>query len=306
MLLAAPLNVEILHALEQGPLPLRDLRNEVGVPPQSTMRLYLRTLTRLGAIERRSRSELPASTEYHITQLGRNLLRVENVVQAWLQAAPAGAKELGSTAAKSAIKALVEGWSSQIIQILAARPLSLTELNGLIPRISYPSLERRLAAMRECSMVEAQRGPGRLRPYRVTHWLRQAVAPVTAAIAWERTHAPAQTTGVGRLDVEAALLLAIPMLDLPKAVDGKCRLAVEMHDGALPVYAGVLVCVEEGIVTSCTAGLKGEAEAWVSGKPLAWIQQINGAPEANLELGGDHALARGVVEALGRTSSKPI
>jgi DNA-binding HxlR family transcriptional regulator len=305
MLLAAPLNIEILRSLEQGPRRLQDLRSELGVPPQSTMRLYLRTLSELGAVERHPRNEFPTSVNYSITRVGQALLLVGDILQAWLQAAPAGPKELGGTAAKSAIKALVEGWSSHIIRILAARPLSLTELNSLIPRISYPSLERRLAVMRECNLVEAQRGGGRLRPYTVTEWLRRAVAPVTAAIAWEQAYAPDRTTRIGRFDVEAAFLLAIPLLDLSKAVNGRCRLAVEVYDGTSPVLAGVLVCIEDGKVTSCVASLEEEAEAWALGKPFAWIRQMNRTADGELELGGDRFLARTVLEALGRTTSEP-
>lgn len=305
MVLAAPLNIEVLRILEQGPRPLQDLRSELGATPQSTMRLYLRTLSDFGVIERSSRSEFPTSADYEITKAGRALLRVGDTLEAWLQAAPSGPKKLATTAAKNTIKALVEGWTSHIVRILASRSLSLTELDSLIPRISYPSLERRLAAMRDCDLVEVHRGTGRLRPYTGTDWLRHSVAPVTAAIAWERTYVPGKTARVGRLDVEAAFLLAIPLLDLSEEVSGKCRLAVEVHDGTSPVFAGVLVCVEEGEVTSCIASLEREAEAWASGKPLAWLRQMNGASNGELELGGDYGLAEMVLEALRRTADEP-
>lgn len=304
MLLAAPLNVEILRQIEQEPRSLQNLRSELGLPPQSTMRLYLRTLSEIGVVERRPRSEFPTSVDYEITPAGRALLRVSDLLHTWLQAAP-GPKDLGTTAAKSSIKALVEGWSSHIVRILAARPLSLTELDSLIPRVSYPSLERRLAAMRECDLVKVQRGAGRLRPYEVTDWLRRVVTPLTTAIAWERRYAPDMTAGVGRLDVEAAFLLSIPLLDLPDEISGKCRLAVEVHDGASPVFAGVVVCVEEGEVTSCVASLEGEAEAWASGKPLSWLRQLNLSSDSELELGGDRTFARAVLEALRRTANEP-
>jgi DNA-binding HxlR family transcriptional regulator len=303
-LLAAPLNIEILRHLEQGPQSLQDLRSESGLPPQSTMRLYLRTLTEIGTVERRPRAEFPTSVDYQITAAGRALLEVGVIVQTWLQAAPAGPKELGSTTAKSSIKALVEGWSSHLVRVLAARPLSLTELNGLIPRISYPSLERRLAAMRECNLVEVQRETGRLRPYKVTSWLQRAVGPITAAIAWERTHAPDITARVGRLDIEATFLLSTPLLDLPDTITGKCRLSVEIHDGASAIFAGVVICIEEGKVASSVASLKGEAQAWASGGVLAWIRHMNLATDGELELGGDRALARSVVEGLGRTGTE--
>lgn len=305
MLLAAPLNVEILRHLQQGPLSLQDLRTKLGLPPQSTMRLYLRTLGEIGTVVRKSRNEFPTSVDYELTEAGQALLEVGDAVETWLRASPTGPRELGSGVAKSSIKALVEGWSSHIIRVLAARPLSLTELDSLIPRISYPSLERRLTAMRECDHVEVQRGTGRLRPYKVTTWLRRAVGPITSAIVWERTHAPEQTAKIGRLDVEAAFLLAVPLLELRDKVTGKCRLAVEVHDGPSPVFAGVLVCVDDGEVTSCIADLEGEAEAWASGRPLTWLRQMNLTQDGELELGGDRALVRSVLEALRRTVNEP-
>jgi len=305
MLLAAPLNVEILCHLQEGALSLQDLRNKLGLPPQSTMRLYLRQLTEIGVVVRRSRSEFPTSVEYEITQAGQELLEVGSAAETWLQASPTGSRELGTGAAKSSIKALVEGWSSHLIRVLAARPLSLTELDSLIPRISYPSLERRLTAMRECDLVEVQQAAGRLRPYEVTHWLRRAVGPLTSAIAWERTHAADTTAKIGRFDVEAVFLLAVPLLRLANDLNGRCRLAMEVHDGPAPVFAGVLVSFEDGEVTSCVANLEGRAEAWASGKPLSWLRQMNLASNRDLELGGDRALARSVLEALSRTTNEP-
>lgn len=302
MLLAAPLNVEILRCLAQGPQSLHDLRIELDLPPQSTMRLYLRTLGAFGAVERQGRGEFPASTDYEITAAGRALLEVGDTVQTWLEAAPTEPKQLGSTGARSTLKALVEGWASHIIRILAARPLSLTELNSLIPRISYPSLERRLTAMRECNLIEAHHGSGRLRPYSVTDWLRRAILPLLAAVAWERTFAPEKTVPIGRLDVEAGFLLAIPLMNVSESLDGKCRLAVEVHDGTSPVLAGVVVGIEEGKVTSCVASLEGEVEAWATGKPLAWLQQLNLASDGDLDLGGDRRLAQELLEALRRTA----
>jgi hypothetical protein len=176
-------------------------------------------------------------------------------------------------------------------------------LNSLIPRISYPSLERRLTAMRECDLIEAHSGPGRLRPYTVTDWLRQAITPLLAAVAWERTYAADKTAKVGRLDVEAGFLLAVPLMELSKKVDGKTRLAVEVHDGHSPVFAGVLVGVKKGEVISCVASLEGEAEAWATGKPLAWLKQLNLAADGDLDLGGDRNLVESLLEALRHTAT---
>ena len=299
-LLAAPLNVHLLQALEDGPLPLIDLRRAVGSPPQSTMRVYSRTLVEIGTLERQRQAAFPGTVEYASTESGRALLGIGAILERWLQEAPSGPISLGTTASKSATKALVEGWSTNIIRALAAKPLSLTDLNRLIPRISYPSLERRLGALRLADLVEPYPGEGRGTPYRATPWLRRAIVPLAAGAWWERRYL-AEPPQVGRLDVEAAFLLAIPLIDLPSDLNGKCRLAVEIQGGSSPVFAGVLICVEEGKVISCSSRLEGEAEGWASGTAASWMRRMNGQ-DADLEIGGDADLVREIVEAIRKSA----
>jgi DNA-binding HxlR family transcriptional regulator len=296
--LAAPLHVHILKALEEGPKGLLDLHREVGSPPQSTMRVYTRTLEELGVLERRRQNEFPATAAYSITAAGESLLKVADLLQEWLLAAPDGPVLLGSMAAKSSIKALVGGWSSNIIRAVAARPLSLTELNVLIPKISYPTLERKLSTLRSARLVEPQPGGGRGTPCGPTVWLRQAVVPLTSASAWERKFASETTDAVGRLDVEAALLLSAPLIEMEPGASGKCRLSVEIRGGSHPALAGAIVGVDEGKVTSCTSRLDGEAEASASGSVLAWMRQMNGGPSGQLEMAGDLSLAMAVSNSL--------
>ena len=304
-LLAAPLNVQVLKALEPGSAALLDLRYATGSPPQSTMRLYMRSLSGIGAIERMPRKEFPTSVDYAITDTGRGLLQVGEILEAWLHQSPGRALELGSTEARNVIKPLVEGWSTNIVRALAARSLSLTELDRLIPKISYPSLERRLAAMRIVGLVDGHRVEGGATPHSATDWLRRAAAPFVAATAWERRFLPDSTPPIGRLDIEAAFLLAIPLLELPAGASGKCRLAVEVHRGSSPVFAGVLVCVEEGEAASCAPHLDGEARSWVSGTPRAWLRRFNSESNEELEIGGDADFAEAILQALERTLSKP-
>jgi DNA-binding HxlR family transcriptional regulator len=304
-LLAAPLNVQILKALRTEPFPLRELRHAIGSPPQSTMRLYLRTLCGTGVVERRARREFPTSVDYAIAPPGQGLLQVGEVLERWLGQSPDGPPELGSVAARNVIRPLIEGWSTNIVRALAGRSLSLTELDRLIPRVSYPSLERRLGALRIVGLVEGHRAEGGATPYTATSWLRRAVAPLIAAMAWERRFFPESSPAIGRLDIEAAFLLALPLMELPKEVTGKCRLAVEVQRGASPVLAGVLVCVEDGKVTSCSPRLTGEVEGWVSGSPRAWLRRLDGTRGQELELGGDPALAEALVGGLQRTLNKP-
>lgn len=297
-LLAAPLNVEILKALESEPRNLLDLRQAVGSPPQSTMRVYTRTLAEIGVLERRRRNEFPATAEYSLTPAGQALIAVAGVLERWLQGAPHGPLTIGSVAAKSATKALAGGWSANIVRALAARSLTLTELNILIPKISYPSLERRLGAMRLANLIEAQPSNGRGVPYEATDWLHRAVLPLTAAVAWEQRHLQEPEAKIGGIDAEAAFLLAVPLISLGSGMSGKCRLSVEVRGAAEPVFAGVIASIEDGEVVSCTARLKGPAEASASGTPSAWIRQVAGATEPQLEMSGDFALARAVIEAL--------
>lgn len=297
-LLASPLNVEILRALENEPRNLLDLRQAVGSPPQSTMRVYTRTLAELGVLERRRRNEFPATAEYTLTRSGQALITVAEVLERWLQVAPHGPLTIGSVAAKSATKALADGWSANIVRALAARSLTLTELNILIPKISYPSLERRLGAMRLANLIEAQPSNSRGVPYEATDWLHRAVLPLVAAVAWEQCHLREPEAKIGGIDAEAAFLLATPLISLGPEVTGRCRLSVEVRGASEPLFAGVIAAIEDGEVVSCTARLKGFAEASASGTPSAWIRQVSGATEPQLEMSGDCALARAVVDAL--------
>jgi DNA-binding HxlR family transcriptional regulator len=299
-LLSAPLNVHLLKALEEAPLPLIDLRRAVGSPPQSTMRVYSRTLVDLGTLERRRQAAFPGTVEYGSTEAGKALLGIGAILETWLHEAPSSPISLGSTASKSATKALVEGWSTNIVRALAAKPLSLTDLNRLIPRISYPSLERRLGALRLADLVEPHPGDGRGTPYRATPWLRRAIVPLAAGAWWERRYL-ADPPLIGRLDVESAFLLAIPLVELPAALSGKCRLAVEIQGGSSPVFAGVLISVEEGKITSCSSRLEGEADGWASGSAGSWMRRMSGR-DGDVEVGGDAELVREIVDSIRKSA----
>jgi DNA-binding HxlR family transcriptional regulator len=296
--------VQVLKALEPGPSALLNLRHIIA-SPQSTMRLYMRTLTGIGAIERMPRKEFPTSVDYAITDMGQSLLRVGEILDGWLRRSPGGALALGTSEARHAIKPLVEGWSTNIVRALAGRSLSLTELDRLIPSVSYPSLERRLGAMRGVDLVKGHRVAGGSTPYTATEWLRRAVAPLLAAVAWEERYLPESSPSLGRLDIEAAFLLAIPLMELPKNTAGRCRLAVEVPREGGPVFAGVLVCIEEGRGTSCVPNLRGEADCWVLGSPSAWQRRLNSSPSEDLEVGGDADLAEVVLGGLQRSLREP-
>jgi DNA-binding HxlR family transcriptional regulator len=297
-LLAVPLNVQVITALAEEPRPLAELRRAAGSPPQTTMRGHMRYLTEIGVLERRRQNDFPGNVDYELGRPGRALVEVAAVLRSWLAESPVEPLELGSTAAKSAIKALADGWSSTIVRALAARPFSLTELNRLIADINYPSLERRLGAMRLAGQVEPVPGNRRGTPYAVTKWMRRAMGPLAAAAFWELRYLPEVTTPATPLDAEAAFLLAVPTLRLDDEQSGVCRLAVEMRTGGERRLAGVLVSVKEGRVASCVARLKGEAAGWASGSTSEWLSAVIEGEDEHLEVGGDCDLARSLLDGL--------
>ena len=162
--------------------------------------------------------------------------------------------------------------------------------------------------MRLAQLVEPQLGERRGTPYSATDWLRQAVVPVASAAAWERRYRPIDVQPIGRLGVEAAFLLAIPLVEMPEEFAGRYRLAVELQGKSAPLFAGALVSFEDGRVVSCTSRLEGPASGWVSGSPNAWLRRMTGASQNGLELGGDVSLADAVLEALQKiaTLSAPL
>jgi DNA-binding HxlR family transcriptional regulator len=263
------------------------------------MRSHLRALQEIGVIVKRRRNAFPGANTYELEKPGEELLFVARRLEQWLATAPEEPLELGSDMAKAAIRALVEGWSSTLLRAIAARPLSLTELDRIIGDLSYPSLERRLGAMRLTGQIKvAPAGNGKGTPYEVTEWLRRGIAPIIAATRWERRNAPNTTAAIGRIDVETAFLLSVPLLELSEILSGTCQLAVELSNGTDRRLAGVMVGVEKGRIVSCTTRLAHGGNGWAIGSASAWFRSVIEADPAQLETGGDGRLARGLLEGL--------
>lgn len=296
-LLAAPINVQAVMALDAAPKSLVELRRAAGSPPPTTFRGHLKTLVEIGVLERRPQEDRSGSAVYELCESGRELLSVATTLEAWLAEAPDGPITLGSAQAKSAVKAAAEGWSTGIMRALAAKPLTLTELDRLIAEITYPSLERRLEAMRLAGQIEPAPSRGRGTPYVVTEWLRKAIAPLIAGVHWERTHLPQKTAAVTRVDVEAAFMIAIPMLDLTAEVSGLSRLAVQLN-GSGKKLAGVMVEVDNGRIGNCTSRLEGHPTASGIGSATAWIRAVTDPDPDRLSIEGDHELAGALVDGL--------
>jgi DNA-binding HxlR family transcriptional regulator len=292
------LNVLLLEALTDGPMQQGELRRVVGSPAQTTLRAGLRRLTEIGVVEKRRRNRFPGTLEYELTRPGRDLLFVLDVLRRWLERSADGPLAVGSGGAKAATKALAEAWSTTMLRALAAGPLSLTELDGVIGSLSYPAIERRLSAMRLAGQIVPQPGNGPGTPYAITEWLRLGLAPLAVAARWERRHLPEATAPIGRLDVETAFLLAVPMLSLPDDATGSFRLAAEVSNGDERRLAGVTVEAAGGRATSCATELNGDPNAWVLGPPGGWLEAVIERDTECLELGGDRGLAEAFLEAL--------
>jgi DNA-binding HxlR family transcriptional regulator len=303
-LIAGPLSVPILRAHLEGPLRLPDLRERIGGAAQTTLRGQVGNLRSIGALERHVRSGMPYTVENELTEAGKGVLAVAALVEAWLAQAPQGPIALGSEPAKGAIRALVGAWGSTMLRALAARPLSLTELSSVIADLSYPALERRLSALRAARQVELRPDGGRgAKPYAVTEWTRQAVGLLVAAGRCECEHFAEITEPLTRIDIEAAFMLAVPLVDLTVNYGGSCLLAVDTGSGnegeSRDRLAGVHVEIEDGAVASCVCRLEQEPNTWALGTVGSWLDAILEGRLDRLRMGGkDPRLATALIEGM--------
>jgi DNA-binding HxlR family transcriptional regulator len=292
-LITKPLNTQILTALTAAPLSFPELDRALGSPPERTTRRQLRALADLRVLDR--------TEPYSLAKSALGLVEVVDAVGAWLALAPNGPIELGTSAAKDAMKAMGDAWASAMVRALAATPLTLVELDSLIASRTYPQLERRLALMRRTGQIEACRHRRTKRggtPYTVTRWLRRAIVPVIAAIRWERRWLPFATTPATRIDAEAGLLLAVPTLSLATDLSGRCRLAVEIEHRAGPRVAGVMADVVGGRVVVCTSRLSGDSTASASGTGTAWLDAVSERRLDGLKMEAQLELATAMVVSL--------
>jgi DNA-binding HxlR family transcriptional regulator len=296
-LLAVPLNGMIVRALGHGPLRQSDLRRELGNPAETTLRGHLARLEELGAIQRKVRIGGPQFAKSELT--GRvDLLIATRALEGWLSRAPGGPIQLGTVQAKGAVKALLGGWDSTLLRALAARALTLTQLDRLIGAFSYPALERRLSAMRATGLAEATASRGGT-PYRLTRWTRYAVGPIIAAALFERLHIE-EASLLSPIDIEAAFLLAVPISALPADADGVCSLVAETGNGRSNGgrHAGVEVTVDRGRMVSCVTKLNAESRNWATGSAIAWLEALIYRRPELLRIGGDRHLPRSLVDGI--------
>lgn len=288
-LLANPLNPRVLRALDGEPLRSSDLHERAGWPAQTTLRAAIGNLRDLGLVERVEVSRMPLAVANGLTDAGREALFVIEVAERWLAKGPQGPIPIDSDPGKAALKALSSGWSSTVVRALAEEPASLTDLDRLIPGISYPSLERRLSGLRATRQVAPAPGPGRGQPFEVTEWLRHSVAPLCAAGRCERRHLP-DSAPVTAVEIEAAFLLSLPLVPLPETAAGVCVLSAAADagtdNGEQPELAGVTVEVAGGAVVRCLTDLAKGTPTWALGSPDTWLDAVIDGRLEHLRLNG--------------------
>jgi DNA-binding HxlR family transcriptional regulator len=285
-----PLNTRVLRAHADGPKRLTELQELVRRSAQTTVRVAVANLCALGALSKQSVGDSSAAVATALTLAGSEMLFVADEVEAWLRRCPDGPIPLESEEAREAVKALGGGWSSTLMHVLASRPFTLSELDGQIPGVSYPSLERRVSWMRTSGQIEPVEKEGRGTPYVVTDWLRQAIAPLCAAGRCERRHMGEGSGPITAVEVEASFLLSVPLAPLRRRAQGSCMLAVQTDpvepDEAEPRLAGVTVEVEHGQVASCVPEIGAEPTTWAVGAPEGWLDVVIDGSLEDLRIGG--------------------
>jgi DNA-binding HxlR family transcriptional regulator len=147
------LNARILRAHAGESLNTSELEQRLGWAAKASLRVATTKLCELGALERSDDSVGSASTR--LTAAGHNLLIVADVIERWLSRSEFGAFDLPDPASRGTIRALVAGWDSTMVQMLADRPRSLAGLSAEIAEHSYPALKRRFARLRRASLMAA-------------------------------------------------------------------------------------------------------------------------------------------------------
>lgn len=296
-LLAVPLIGRILLRLSDGPKRLVELQVETGPVPQTTLRTHLKGLEEIGAVVRRGREDAPGVVEFGLGEPGEAMLEVVASIERWLALMPREPLSFGTDGGKAALKALLGGWSATILRSLAEQPQSLSELAGSIRMVSYPAVERRLAALRLSGLVEAQESDGKGTPYAVTDWLRQSVAPIASAVHWEQHYLSEDAVAVTPVDAETIFLLALPALSVATSLSGSCLMGMQLN-GHEEDLAGVVADVRRGKV-SCRPEVDDRTDAWAKGEPPAWIRAMLGMERDHLDVGGRRRLAEALVKGLG-------
>lgn len=296
---ARVLSAQVLRAHSDGPLRSTELERRLGWAAKASLRVATIGLCELGALERGGEHALATG----LTAAGRDLLNLADALERWLSDSPFGPLDLSEAAARGTIRAFVAGWESTIVQALSAGPSSLAELSATIPGHGYPVVKRRLARLRTASLVAAIDDRARSPKQVVTPLLRRVVRPLGLAARWERSHMSAAPP-LDRRDLEAALHLTLPLVELPLDASGSCVLVVSAdRDQAddKQSAAAVGVVAEKGRVTALDPEAVPTSTTWAMGSSDDWLEAIVTGQAGRLRLRGpDVELARLVIGRINR------
>lgn len=293
------LNCRVLYALADGPLSPSELGEELAWASQSSLRRSLAGMAEIGAVTRCAEEERAHGGAIELSEAGRELLPVAAALQRWLEDCPGGPIPLEDAAAQGIVRVLTAGWDSTVVRALAEHPRGLVELSGAIRELNYPALKRRLAKLRSTGLAvpaKTEAGPG----YEASEWLRRAVVPLTLAGRWEHRH-QADGKPISAMEVEAAFLLALPLLRLPARAAGVCALAVltSSEGNAKRSVAGVVVDVRAGEIVSRKADVRGDQPTWALGSIDAWLEAlVDGGVDALRASGAKPGLAKAIARSL--------
>jgi DNA-binding HxlR family transcriptional regulator len=277
LLLSDALNASILRSLARGPLSVSELSSRLCPTSRTTRFSRLRDLEDLGVIARQKQGGTPPITYCMLTPAGQRLLPVLRSFARWLRAGPNGPSSPNEVAGACAIKALAIAWDATALRWFAERPCSLTKLDAESPpEVSYHELRKAREALSAAGLIAPVPSEERGQTYAPTEWARRSAGCLAAAIRWERAFLNGVAVAPSALELEALLLLALPLLlrkDLHPTAS-VCSLEVD-H------LACLSVAVEEGSVVACTPGLQQVRGSRVAGPPAAWLDAlVDGQTEA--------------------------
>lgn len=226
-----------------------------------------------------------------------DLLHVGQALAAWLRKSPTGPLRLGEEEGALALSALVVGWSSTIVHALSGAALTFEELTEATEAVNLEALESRLESLEDACMVEPLEGAGGETRYTATRWLRQGIAPLGAAARFECRQHSTESAPPDVLDIGAAFLLTLPLLELAADIAGCCRLGVRIP-GDERLMAGATTRVESGRVVSIDLDLDPAPANWATASPIGWLDTLVEPDAGKIELGGDTRLAGALVGGL--------
>lgn len=296
------LSAQVLLAYGDEPLSTPQLEDAVGPVAESSLRAAVGRFVDCGVLACAGDHGRGRTRATELTPAGRELRRVVRVLGRWLELAPSGRCEFRDPIATLIVRALTSAWDSTLVRTLAEERFTLGELSNGISDCSYPALKRRLAKLRAVGLV----GPGaddlRVASYVANEWLRRSIAPLAAAARWEQRHDPGAAEPVQDIDVEAAFLLAMPLLELPAERSGACTLAVGLtreEPDARTRIAAVNVTAEDGRIVVCEPTDRPDPDRWVLGTATEWLEAAQSGDISGLRRGSPRdRLARDIVAAL--------